>query len=279
MNDLLIHDLNDCTPTGSLSQYKVSAEAEETKPMPITCLKELYNLYWYIQHLILESEFEYDDEEFDNPLHEATKRKYMKFVIYNSSTATQPRATSNQKLISSRKGIKREETAYPTLKDETYFDSCSRSLYITAKSHECEDVLDPEYTPSNSEKELFEAKQVFMFSVLDKHLLTDMGKTIVRKYVHTTDAQSVWKDFQEHMKSSSKGASEKRRLTQYVTNTVLDDNYKGTTEQFVLHFNEQFRQLEEISEESEHFPPQIKLQLLPNAVRPINDFENSGNIG
>ena len=59
--------------------------------------------------------------------------------------------------------------------------------------------------------------------------------------------------------SSSKGASEKRRLTQYVTNTTLDDNYKGTTEQFVLHFNEQFRQLEKISDESEHFTPQIKL--------------------
>ena len=50
----------------------------------------------------------------------------------------------------------------------------------------------------------------------------------------------------------------------------MDDNYKGTTEQFVLHFNEQFRQLEEISEDSEHFPPQIKLQLLQNAVRQIN---------
>ena len=120
--------------------------------------------------------------------------------------------------------------------------------------------------------ELFEAKQVFMFSVLDKHLLTDMGKTIVRKYVHTTDAQSVLKDFQEHMKSSSIGASEKRRLTQYVTNTVLDDSYKGTTEQFLLHLNELFRQLEEISEESEHFPPQIKLQFLQNTVRPINDL-------
>ena len=94
-----------------------------------------------------------------------------------------------------------------------------------------------------------------MFSVLDKHLLTDMGKTMVRKDVHTTDAQSVWKEFQDHMKSSSKGASEKRRLTQYVTNTVLDDNYKGTTEQFVFHFNEEFRQLQEISEETEHFPP------------------------
>ena len=52
----------------------------------------------------------------------------------------------------------------------------------------------------------------------------------------------------------------------------MDDNYKGTTEQFVLHFNEQFRQLEEISEESEHFPPQIKLQLPQNAIRPINDL-------
>ena len=31
-------------------------------------------------------------------------------------------------------------------------------------------------------------------------------------------------------------------------------------------------ELEEISEESEHFPPQIKVQLLQNAVRPINDL-------
>ena len=156
MNELLIHDLNNFTPTGSLSQYRLSAEAEETKPMPITPLKELNNLYRYIQHLILESEFEYDDNEFENPPDEAnwlfqTRGKYMKFVIYNSSSATEPRDSSNQKLTSFRKGIKREETAYPTLKDERYFDSFSRSLYITAKSRECDDVLDPEYTPSNSE--------------------------------------------------------------------------------------------------------------------------------
>ena len=103
--------------------------------------------------------------------------------------------------------------------------------------------MDLEYTPTNAEKDLFEAKQVFMFSVFDKDLLTDMGKTLVRKYVDTTDAQSVWKDFQDHMKSSSKGASKKRRLTQYVTKNYIDDNYKGTTEQFVLYFNELFRQL------------------------------------
>ena len=226
-----------------------------------------------------ESDYDPDDPEFDHPLSEhnwlsQTIGKFMKYVIYTLSDGieSRPISNNNQKLVSFKKGIKREETAYPTLKDERYFDGFSRSLYITAKSHDCEQVLDPDYTPTNAEEDLFEAKQIFMFSVFDKHLLTDMGKTIVRKYVHTTDAQSVYKDFQEHVKSSSEGASEKRRLTQYVTNTTLDDNYKGKTEQFVLHFNEQFRQLEKISDPPEHFPPQIKLQLLQNAVRPIDDL-------
>ena len=63
-----------------------------------------------------------------------------------------------------------------------------------------------------------------------------------------------------------------RRLTQYVTRTVLDENVKRTTEQFVLHFNEHFRQLDEISEVSELFSPTVKLILLQNAVRGISDL-------
>ena len=83
-----------------------------------------------------------------------------------------------------------------------------------------------------------------MFSVFNANLQIDMGKTIVRRHLVNTDAELVWKELSEHMRASSKAASEKRRFTQYVTNTVLDDNFKGTTEHFVLHFIEQFRQLE-----------------------------------
>ena len=103
-----------------------------------------------------------------------------------------------------------------------------------------------------------------MSSVFNANLQTDMGKTIVRRHITTTDAQSVWRELSEQMRTSSKGASERRRLTQYVTNTVL--------EQFVLHFNEQFRQLDEISEDSEKLPPTVKLTLLQSAVRSINDL-------
>ena len=111
-----------------------------------------------------------------------------------------------------------------------------------------------------------------MFSVFNVNLQTDMGQTIVRRHMTTTDAQTVWKELSEHMTTSSKGASEKRRLTQYVTNTALDYYFKGTTEQFVLHYNEQFRQLDEISDDSEKLPPTMNLTLLPTAVRSINDL-------
>ena len=164
-------------------------------------------------------------------------------------------------LMGFKKGSKREIVAYPSLKDERYFDGLKRSLFIVANTHECNEVLDPNYTPVREpeKQELFEAKQTFMFSVFNANLQTDMGKTIVRRDLANTDAQTVWKELSECMRTSSKGASEKRRLTQYVTNTVLDGNFKGTTEQFVLHFNEQFRQLEEISEDSEKLPSTVKL--------------------
>ena len=66
-----------------------------------------------------------------------------------------------------KKGIKREIAAYPSLKDERYFDGFKRSLLIVAKTHECNDILDPTYNPVSEPEaqELFETKQTFRFSV------------------------------------------------------------------------------------------------------------------
>ena len=132
-------------------------------------------------------------------------------------------------------------------------------------------MLDPTFTggPSPEEIELFEAKQVFMYKVFNESLLTDMGRTKVRKYLKTTDAQAVWKEYSEYMTTASKGASEKRKLTHYVTNTVLDSQFRGTSQQFVLHFNEQFRRLDELTDLSERMPESIKMALLQNAVKDI----------
>ena len=118
-------------------------------------------------------------------------------------------------LMGFKKGIKRERAAYCSIKVERYFDGFKRSLLIVAKTHECNEVLDPNYTPGGEpeEIELFEAKQTFMFSVLNANLQADMGKTIVRRHLANTDAQAVWKELSEHMRTSSKGASEREEKT------------------------------------------------------------------
>ena len=40
-------------------------------------------------------------------------------------------------------------------------------------------------------------------------------------HLRTTDGQAVWKEYSEYMTTAYKGASEKKKLAQYVTNTVL----------------------------------------------------------
>ena len=258
-------------------------------------IKQMCGLITYMKHVF--GAYNSDIDPRDDPFHpfspeewsQQTSTMLRTYLIQHQPNPNGPEPVPSGPIPSSRptayspaaielmgfkKGIKREIAAYPSLKDERYFDGFKRSLFIVAKTHECNEFLDPNYTPGSEpeETELFEAKQTFMFSVFNANLQTDMGKTIVRRHLANTDAQEVWKELSEHMRTSSKGASEKRRLTQYVNNTVLDDNFKGTTEQFVLHFNEQFRQLEEISEDSERLPPTVKLTLLQTAVRSVNDF-------
>ena len=194
--------------------------------------------------------------------------------ISHLRTPTSPlpvRSPMHLELASFKKSIKREASAYSTLKDSRYFDKFQRDLFIPAKSHDVSEILDPTFTPGSSpdEQELLEAKQVFMYKVFNETLLTDMGRTKVRKYLKTTDARAVWKEYSEYMTTSSKGASEKRKITHYLTNTVLDNQFRGTTQQFVLHFNEQFRRLDDLTDISERMPDSIKLALLQNAVKDI----------
>ena len=57
-----------------------------------------------------------------------------------------------------------------------------------------------------------------------------------------------------------------------MTTTVLDKSWKGTTEQFILHFNEQFRQLDEVSPPEESLPYTTRLTLLQTAVHNIPEL-------
>ena len=57
-----------------------------------------------------------------------------------------------------------------------------------------------------------------------------------------------------------------------MTTTVLDKSWKCTTEQFILHFNEQVRQLDEVSPPEESLPYTTRLTLLQTAVHNIPEL-------
>ena len=87
-NSLLKYTDEDLIPHGhgSLSFYKENGDSVVKMMLP-TPLQELINLRWYIQHLIHDSGYLYDDDESNYPLSEdkwmlQTHGKFMKYVLY-----------------------------------------------------------------------------------------------------------------------------------------------------------------------------------------------------
>ena len=64
-------------------------------------------------------------------------------------------------------------------------------------------------------QELFKQKPIF-------HLQCLQQSTTVQEYAPTLDAQSVWRDFETHMSTSSLGLNERYRLHAYVSTTIYD---------------------------------------------------------
>ena len=87
-NSLLNYTDEDLIPHGhgNLSYYKENGDSV-VKMMTPTPLQELINLRWYIQHLINESGYLYNDDESNYPLSEdkwmlQTHSKFMKYVLF-----------------------------------------------------------------------------------------------------------------------------------------------------------------------------------------------------
>ena len=59
--------VDDFTPSGSLCYFKKKADSEAVMMLPTTPLQELFNLRWYIQHIIDQCESDSDDDDLDNP--------------------------------------------------------------------------------------------------------------------------------------------------------------------------------------------------------------------
>lgn len=173
-----------------------------------------------------------------------------------------------------KRGIKRDATAFPVLKDERYKDTWHRSFATQARAQDVENILDPNYVPNSPDaNDLFKEQQKYMYAVLERCVLTDMGKSIVRKHELTGDAQKVYSELSEHHSKSTKARIDSSALLTYITSARLGTGeWKGTTEGFIVHWQEQIRRYEKQLEASEHFSESQKKVMLENAVHPIKEL-------
>jgi hypothetical protein len=177
-----------------------------------------------------------------------------------------------------RHGVKRDKTHYEDLKDDKYFNSWNRGFVATAHMHHTHLVLDETYVPSTDEAvAVFKEIQTFMYAVLEDHLKTDKGKSLVSQYELNRDAQSIYRELKKHALSSTAAQLSGDTLLQYITTTRFPGTWRGSSYGFVLHWKEQVMKYEKL--ELEDFPPKQKLRMLQNAVGDVTELAYVKQIG
>ena len=192
-----------------------------------------------------------------------------------SSTTSTPITTRS---ISAKaefmKGIKRDITLFPTLKNEENWDQWNRSLQAIARMQDVAVVLDERYAPSSpDEVELFKAKQEFMYTVFERTILTSQGKDIVQHHEHDFDAQKIYQSLITYLKQSTKGLLASSRILSYITSASLTaDTWKGSAHDFLLHWKDQMCQYEKLVDIADKLTGNVKCFLIETVVYPLAEL-------
>ena len=163
-----IRDLMFCEPLSIERLSYVPAKSALAEP-----LNEGYKnlIIWFIrwvhhkvalnngQRLTKEQWYGLEQDEFDDYRMNHGKVTTTPTVMTTSTTKTTDPVTEF------KKGIKRDSSLYPTLKDQKHWNNWNRSVITQARAHDISEVFDTSYTPIPGEEALFEQKQIFAYSV------------------------------------------------------------------------------------------------------------------
>ena len=181
----------------------------------------------------------------------------------STSTTSASTLTAAEKFS---RAIKKDVDHYPTLKDKKAWNTFRRAVESTAANHGTSNVLDSNYTPPNDpagaeERALFKVQQTFMYDVLNKKLMTDIGQTHVRRYADTKDAQKVWKDTVNFYEQSIAGKIMTDDLVLAINSARIEE-WTGSQNGFILWWSKQLRLLKQMTPSTTHMKPKVKMNLL-----------------
>ena len=108
---------------------------------------------------------------------------------------------------------------------------------------------------------------------MEAKVLTDRGKAFVCEHENDFDAQAVYKKLVDHHLCSTKAMIDSSTILSYVTSAQLGNGeWHGSTEGFILHWENQVRLYERQVQLYDHFSDGQKRTMLENAVAPIPEL-------
>ena len=195
-------------------------------------------------------------------------------VPTTSTASTSSHTSSFSPVDMFRRAIKKDPSLFPTLKDDKYHDVWHRSFKTQAVAQDVSDVLNELYVPRTADDiALFAEKQKYIYAVLESKVLTDRGKAIIRDHEHDFDAQKAYQKIKSYHLKSTKAKMESSTILSYITSTKLGDGtWNGTTEAFIINWQNQVRLYEKHVPPSDHFSDGQKRIMLQNSVNGIDEL-------
>ena len=191
------------------------------------------------------------------------------------------RGTAEHKTLSLvdqfKKGIKRDASVFPVLKEGRQFDDWQGDFVTIAESQGLEEIIDVNYRPLTTDgNDLFNEKQKFMYSVLRRTLKTDRGKHFVRYHENDRNAQEVYKKTVNYYLKSRKTSIESRELLSYLTSARFGTgNWKGTAVGFISHWQDKMRLYnKQVPSVNHRITDLMQITMMQNAVEPNRDLRS-----
>ena len=181
-------------------------------------------------------------------------------------------------LHSFRAGIKFDIDLVPAYRDESHWERWSRILNSECASMHVDNVLNHDYTPKPGEIIMFNAHNHFVYEILERTILTHIGKDTVRKHSRKRDAQAAYRELCAHNDLRLEALSaDKDVVFQYVSTAKLE-HWHGKSYDFLQHWIKHLKMINIlVATGKEHIPREdhtkLNFRLLNNTVSSFPELE------
>ena len=154
--------------------------------------------------------------------------------LSHTTPRTPVTSTSRSAITDFRKGVKRSVSDYQPFKEDRFWHSWHRHLLTTARSHNVDNVLNLNYTPSSPDDiALLNEQKRFVFSVFDQTVKTSDGLVFVRIHSITGDASAVYANLVDRYSKSTAAQLAASEIEEAIGTFRLDTTWKKTNLAFL----------------------------------------------